>query len=72
MKEVNLKNVNDRINRIMESKEIMGRQARLSMNTEFELACLIRLREFMEMEEYDEECLIDIHGSIPQFEVELP
>ena len=50
MKEVNLKNVNERINRIMESKEIMGRQARLSMNTEFELACLIRLREFMEIQ----------------------
>lgn len=57
MKEVNLKNVNDRINRIMESKEIMGQQARLSMNTEFELACLIRLREFMEEEGFmDEIC----------------
>lgn len=70
MKEVNLENINTRIERIMENKEIMGRQARLSMNTEFELACLMRLREFMEMEKYDEECLIDIHGEIP-FKVDL-
>lgn len=69
MKEVNLKNVNDRINRIMESKEIMGRQARLSMNTEFELVCLIRLREFMEMDFCLEDNIIDAHGVIPPLSI---
>lgn len=72
MKQVTIENVRERIERIKESKMIMGRQARLSMNTEFELACLIRLCEFMEMEEYDEECLIDIHGENHKFEIDLP
>lgn len=43
MKQVTIENVRERIERIKESKMIMGRQARLSMNTEFELACMEEL-----------------------------